>query len=313
VLRVGADVRLRRFPEDGGGTLHATKPGAAAVHLSGDRSGALFLALDFGATAREATPQASGIWVGADAKDAFVHDTLVVGNDVAASASAHVFGVREEGGTWAFNFAHDGYADTFHHTGGSRFCQVVANRARTAAGRGDDLYAFVSYQGDGDVVHHCTCIANFGRDGAARGISVVGGGFVLLDHNDVDRTQWAGVYLAQENSYQTYGVFDVTVSRNTIRHANLAGSHDGLLAYADAPGESHGTASLGAVSNQIRRVFVRDNAFSDTAKGVGNGFGIELRSSVDMGEVTDNVLSNNTPPGLVVNGTNITASGNRIQ
>src|SRR5205085_11138685 len=102
--------------------LHAKNPGAAAVHLAGDRSGALFLALDFGASARLTTPQASGIWVGDDATGAFVHDVLVVGNDVAASASAHVFAVREEGGTWAFNFAHDGYADTFHHTGGSRFC-----------------------------------------------------------------------------------------------------------------------------------------------------------------------------------------------
>jgi hypothetical protein len=44
---------------------------------------------------------------------------------------------------------------------------------------------------DGDVVNHCACIANWGRDGAARGLSVVGGGFVLLDHNDIDRTQYA--------------------------------------------------------------------------------------------------------------------------
>ena len=48
----------------------------------------------------------------------------------------------------------------------------------------------------------------------------------------------------------TYGVFDVTVRSNTIAHANLGGSHDGLLAYADAPGESHTTASLGSVSTK---------------------------------------------------------------
>ena len=52
VLRVGADVRLRRFPEDTGGTLKATKPATGAIHLAGDRSGALFLVLNFGATAR---------------------------------------------------------------------------------------------------------------------------------------------------------------------------------------------------------------------------------------------------------------------
>ncbi|HEX3596341.1 MAG TPA: hypothetical protein VHU80_14625, partial [Polyangiaceae bacterium] len=169
-LRIGADVRLRRFPEDTGGALHATNPANSAIHLAGDRSGALFLELNFGAKSRDTTARASGIWVGNDdSNGAFVHDTLVIGNEVAQSASAHVFAAGEDGGTWAFNYAHDGYADTFHHTGGSRYCQVVGNRAQTAAGRGDDLYAFVSYQGDGDVVHHCACIANWGRDGAARG------------------------------------------------------------------------------------------------------------------------------------------------
>ena len=311
-LKVGADVRLRRSPEDAGGSLQATNPSNAAVHLAGDRSGALFLALNFGAMSRDTTPQSSGIWVGTGSSSSFVHDALVVGNEVAQSASAHVFGQGEEGGLWAFNYAHDGYADTFHHTGGSRYCQVVANRAQTSTSRGDDLYAFVSYQSDGDVVHHCACIANWGRDGAARGLSVVGGGFVLLDHNDVDRTQWAGVYLAQENSYQTYGVFDVTVSANTVGHANLAGSHDGLLAYSDAPGDSHGSVSFGSVSNQLRRIYVRGNTFANTAAGTGNGFGIEIRSSADTGEVTGNILTANQPPQLVVSGTNFTSSGNQL-
>ncbi len=313
-LKIGADVRLRRFPEDMGGLLQATDPSNGAVHLAGDRSGALFLSLNFGATARDTTAQASGIWVGSDSSTgSFVHDTLVVGNDVAQSASAHVFAIAEEGGLWAFNFAHDGYADTFHHTGGSRDCQVVANRAQTSASQGDDLYAFVSYQADGDVVNHCACIANWGRDGAARGLSVVGGGFVLLDHNDIDRTQWAGVYLAQENSYQTYGVTDVTVSNNTIAHANLGGSHDGLLAYADAPSGSHASATLGTLSNRVQRITVTGNALSNTAAGMGNGFGIEIRSSVDTGAVTGNVLTGNQAPQLVVNGTNFTTSGNQLQ
>lgn len=312
-LRVGADVRLRRFPEDSGGTLHATNPANGIIHLVGDRSGALFLLANFGATGRLATPQASGIWIGGDnSSSPFIHDVLVIGNEIVQSASAHVFGFAEEGALWAFNFAHDGYADTFHHTGGSRYCQVVGNRAQTAADRGDDLYAFVSYQADGDVVHHCACVANWGRDGAARGLSVVGGGFVLLDHNDIDRTQWAGVYLAQENSYNTYGVFDVTISRNVVSHANLGGSHDGLLAYADMPTESHDAASLGSVSSQIRRIVVRDNTFSETSPGIGNGFGIEIRSSADTGEVTNNVLIGNQPPQLVVNGTNFVTSGNEI-
>jgi hypothetical protein len=42
---------------------------------------------------------------------------------------------------------------------------VVGNRAsnRPAPTRGDDLFAFVGYAGDGDPVHHCTAIGNWGR------------------------------------------------------------------------------------------------------------------------------------------------------
>jgi hypothetical protein len=97
-----------------------------------------------------------------------------------------------------------------------------------------------------------------------------------------------------------------------VSHANLGGSHDGLLAYTAAPGTSHDAASFGSVPNQLHRIYVRDNTFSDTAAGVGNGFGIEIRSGVDTGEVSGNVLTGNQPPQLVVNGTNFTTSGNQI-
>ncbi len=314
VLKVGADVHLRRSPEDSGGVLHATNPAQEAVRLAADRSAALFLRLTYAATTRLTTAQSSGIWVGYDHLGVpFVHDTLVVGNEVDTPASAHVFGYAEEGGLWAFNDVHDGYADSYHHTAGSRYCQVVGNRSQTRADRGDDHYAFVSYQSDGDVVHHCTAIANFGRDGHARGLSVVGGGFILLDHNDIDRTNWAGIYLAQENSWHTYGAFDLLIRNNVVRHSNLAGSHDGLLAFSDAPTESHDATSLGAVSNQVRRVTVEGNTFSDTNPGTSNGHGIEIRGSVDTGTVTHNVLTGNAAPQIVVNGTNFTTSDNQEQ
>jgi hypothetical protein len=314
VLKVGADVHLRRSPEAAGGVLHATNPAQEAVRLAGDRSAALFLRVTYAATTRLTTAQSSGIWVGYDHLGVpFVHDALVVGNEVDTPASAHIFGYAEEGGLWAFNYVHDGYADSYHHTAGSRYCQVVGNRSQTRADRGDDHYAFVSYQSDGDVVHHCTAIANFGRDGHARGLSVVGGGFILLDHNDLDRTNGAGIYLAQENSWHTYGAFDLVIRNNVVRHSNLTGSHDGLLAFSDAPTESHDATSLGAVSNQLRRLTVEGNTFSDTSAGTSNGHGIEIRGSVDTGSVTHNVLTGNAAPQIVVKGTNFTTSDNQEQ
>jgi hypothetical protein len=313
VLTVPHDVRLRGWPEGTGGNLHATDPSNSAVHLSGDRSGALFLVMTSPATTRATTPQSGGLWIGAvEAGGAITHDALVVGNEVATPAGAHVFAIGEEGGLWAFNYAHDGYADSFHHTGGSSDCQVIGNRTQTSSTRGDDLYAFVGYESDGDPVHHCACIANWGRDGNARGLSAVGAGFISFQSNDIARTNWAGVYLAQEDSYATFGTFDIRVIGNTIGQANLSGSHDGLLAYADSPGGSHASTTFGTLGHRLERLTIQGNAIHDTAAGVGNGFGIEIRSSADTGDVSGNTLTHNQAPQLVLDGTNFTQSGNTV-
>jgi hypothetical protein len=313
VLVVPHDVRLRRWPEDAGGTLQATDATNSAVHLTGDRSGALFLVMTSPATTRLGTPWSSSIWVGSgDNIVTSVTDTLVVGNDVSTPASAHVIGLGEHGGLWAFNYAHDGYADAFHHTSGSSSCQVVANRAQTLATRGDDLYAFVGYATNGDPVHHATCIANWGRDGHARGLSAVGAGFISFQSNDIARTQAAGIYLAQEDGYKTFGTFAITVLRNAIDQANLASSHDGLLAYASSPTMMDPSVTFGMIPRQVRQLTIQGNSISNTAAGIGNGFGIEIRSSADTGDVSQNVLSHNQPPQLVIKGTNFTQSGNTI-
>jgi hypothetical protein len=312
VLNVGADVRLRRFPEDSGGVLHATDPTNGAVRLRGDRSGALFLSITSGATSRGSTPQSCGVWVGAAVPGSLVHDTLVVGTEVAQPMGAHVFAIGEDGGIWAFNYTHDGYADDYHHTGGSRYCQVVGNRAQGTSGRGDDMYPFVSYAADGDLVHHSACIANWGRDGWARGLAVVGGAFIDFESNDIANTQWAGIYVAQESSYSTYGAFDITVVQNTIAYANLNGSHDGLLAYSADPTSSRPSTTFGSVSNRIQSLTVENNSIADTSSGIGNGFGIEIRSSCDTGTVIGNVLTHNISPQLVVDGSNFAVSSNVI-
>jgi hypothetical protein len=307
VLEVAADVRLRGT----GGVLQATQPAHAAVHLGGDRSGALFLKVTSPATSRGTTPDCSGIWVGARTSSAApVHDTLVVGNEVVQSMGAHFIGLAEIGGLWAFNYAHDGFADTFHHTGGSQLDQVVANRASGTNTRGDDLYAFVGYSGDPDPVHHCSCVANSGNDGHARGLTAAGAGFIDFEHNVINTTRDAGIYIACDGSFGTYGSFDVTVAGNTIQKANQYGAQDGLLAYASSPTGSNPSKTFGAVPNMIRSLTVVDNSFVDTGAGSGNGYGIEVRSSCDTGSVTGNAVTRATQPGIVVHGTGFSVSAN---
>jgi hypothetical protein len=307
VLSVGANVRLRGK----GGVLQATDQANGAVHLMGDGGGALFLTIKSSGSVRGSTMGAAGIWVGpSDASGAVVHNTLVVGNEVIQPSGAHVFAIAEEGGIWAFNYAHDGFADTFHHTGGSSFCQVVGNRASESAARGDDFYAFVGYVSDGDPVHHCSCIANWGSDGPSRGLAAVGAGYIDFQDNVIARTQHAGIYVAREDSYNTFGSFSVLAVRDHVTAANLSGSHDGLLAFADDPTATNPSHTFGSVPNPVRNLTVEDCSFIDTAPGVGNGYGIEVRSSCETGSVTGNTVINGTAPGIVVTGTMFAVSGN---
>jgi hypothetical protein len=310
VLDVGPDVRLRGQ----GGVLVATRPQTAAVHLAGNRSAALFLALETNATARLALPDSDGIWVGPrSAHETPVHDTIVVGNTVVGPAGAHIFGMAEEGGLWAFNDAHDGFADAYHHTGGSSYCQVVGNRASGPGTRGDDLYAFIGYHGDGDPVHHCACLANFGRNGFGRGLAAVGAGFIDFADNDIAGTKWAGIYVAQESSYDTYGSFSISVHRNRIAAANRGGTHDGLLAFAARPELSAPSRTFGEVSNRVVNLRVRDNTFADTAPGEGGGSGIRVRDSCEGGQVDGNQIIGGASPGVVVSGERFEVSANVIE
>ena len=312
VLDVPANVRLRGS-ETAPSILQATDPANSAIHLSGDHGGLFFLVIQSpSSTTRLTTPWAGGIWVGPATSGTYIHDTWVIGNEIATPAAAHVFAIGEEGGLWAFNDAHDGYADNFHHTGRSYHCQVVANLSQTSATRGDDFYPFVGYAGDGDPVHHCTCIANWGRDGHARGLAAVGAGFISFQNNDIARTQAAGIYVAQEDGYVTYGTFDLRIVGNTIDQANLGSSHDGLLAYSDSPTKSDPSITFASVPHQIQRISVDGNTITNTAPGIGNGYGIEIRSSADTGDLTGNTLAHNRAPGIVVGGTNYTQSNNTI-
>jgi hypothetical protein len=243
-----------------------------------------------------------------------VYDTLVVGNEIDGPAGGHVFGMAEIGGIWAFNYAHDGFADAFHHTGGSHDCQVVANRASGQPGRGDDLYSFIGYERDGDPVHHCSCIANYGTESAARGIAAVGAGFISIEHNVILRTQAAGIYIAREDAYSTYGSFSVFVRGNRIVNANLNATHDGLLAYADEPEATAPSKTFGDIPNRVRDLEIRNNAFDDTSPGRGGGFGIQVRASCSGGDVVGNVVTRSAQrAGIDVAGERYSTADNSVK
>jgi hypothetical protein len=50
-------------------------------------------------------------------------------------------------------------------------------------------------------------------------------------------------------------------------------------------------AHRGTHTHSVERVTIKGNTVTDTSKGVGNGFGIEIRASVDSGVVSGNTLT----------------------
>jgi len=128
-------------------------------------------------------------------------------------------------------------ADSFHVT--DRSYNLDFRAKLFSVGSGDDGFAVVSYRDNGSRVHDIrwrdVTVRNQ-RDG--RGVSVVGGQNVTVDHFDVDGSAGAGVYIAAEPQYDTFGVDGVTMT-GKVRNPNTLGIHDGnVVVYSAQQGET---------------------------------------------------------------------------
>ncbi len=112
-------------------------------------------------------------------------------------------------------------ADGIHSTAGSGDGVVADNVVRDT---GDDAIAVVSYVADDALTTGITISANQVLGSSARGISVVGGADVTIEGNVVDTTDAAGIYLASEDSFDTYAAQRIRVVGNQVRRANVDGA-----------------------------------------------------------------------------------------
>lgn len=148
-----------------------------------------------------------------------------------APANLGLGGAAPSGGVIANNTILNSLADSIHLTNGSNNIQVLNNRIENS---GDDGIAVVSYQSDGARVHTITARNNVVRNNLwGRNMSVVGGQNILYENNFLEGNQWACVYLAQENSYNTYNVLDVRVNYNTLKNCGSATAHGGMMVFSD--------------------------------------------------------------------------------
>jgi hypothetical protein len=136
------------------------------------------------------------------------------------------------------NLIENTHADSIHMTRASHDILVERNRIYHS---GDDGIAVVTYGGPTAPMGHSIIIRdNEVRDNTGgRGISVLGGRDVLIEHNLVDGASdrgGAGIYIAAEYQYNTQSVHNVRVTGNTLIDVGGLNSGHGAITLYNSQG-----------------------------------------------------------------------------
>lgn len=227
-----------------GATLHATNPLDQSVWLEADGASVYNFTMTAVTDIRRTAPWESRIAVfgGANPRK-LLRNNVIRNNRVVwggepgtplanSSSSAGIFIYNATNFLVAQNTVARSLADAIHVTAGSHNGRVLRNTVKEP---GDDLIAMVSYVGNASLTGaqinadlsarrsrelvRDVLVANNDTSGNywGRGITVVGGEAITIENNKINRTNHAaGVYLARELSYLTFGVRDVLIRNNAI-------------------------------------------------------------------------------------------------
>lgn len=138
-------------------------------------------------------------------------------------------------GNSLLNLWHDG----FHVTGASSDITITNNEVING---GDDAFAVVGYQQDG-IRPRRIIISNNRVDQTkyARGIAIVGAQEITVTGNQIYNSQCAGIYIASEASYATYGNANIKIADNIL---DTCGISSNISAFPDFTNGSNGYAAL---------------------------------------------------------------------
>jgi hypothetical protein len=157
-------------------------------------------------------------------------------------SGARVSGITSEGshGTGFFAYGASEYlvedmtvrntqADAFHNTHGSTYGKL---RGCTAYNPGDDGMAVVSYFSADPVITSYIDVQGFRLyNGGARGVAVVGGTNIRYSDIKMDRVSAAGVYIAVESSFNSWGTSKVHMSDIYCYQPNFSGTDHGAVVF----------------------------------------------------------------------------------
>ncbi len=187
------------------------------------------------------------------------------------------------------NTIEDTLADGIHNTAGAKRGTIKGNTLRHV---GDDSIAVVSYRSDSQLTENITVTNNKTYDGVGRGLTVVGGRNITFQNNHVENTRAAGVYVAAESSYATYGGHNIKIIDNTIVKANYGApalDHSAIFIYGDYTGTVQaGGQTISAMNEDI---LIGRNTIRDTLSKRAH---ITVRPNTARVNVLDNKASGGT-------------------
>ncbi|MCA8302326.1 right-handed parallel beta-helix repeat-containing protein [Burkholderia seminalis] len=256
-----------------GAALIATAPDDQTIEMRGGDTTLVGFRIMGTGSARLATPESTKVEVTG-------HGVQVLDNVIDGGASAGIFVFGGTDVAIVGNEVLSTLADGIHITHGARNVLVKGNLVR---GTGDDMIAVVSYQGDG-VLSRNVLITGNSLEGNAwgRGITVVGGADVTIENNVVRNVQVsAGILVAQEDSFRTYGASGVLVENNEISDIQTA-----AVRTDPRPLTQQAAIDVSTWSGSVTRVAVIGNRVSRARFA-----GIRVWGNVSQYRIADNRFS----------------------
>ena len=236
--------------------IRATNRDKQAIYLRGTKARIETITLTSNGSPRGLSNQHHRVVAERGASEYVVNNIHIKGG-----SGAGIFSQGGKNYTITNNIVENTLADGIHNTGGSDTATISNN---TVINPGDDAIAVVSYMPDGDYTRNITISGNKIQKSQSRGISVVGGQNVKIINNDISDSFNAGIYIACEQSYNTFAAKTLLVEHNTIirSNSNTAINHAGIFMYSRG---GSGTKADGSTVTFIHEaVTIKNNTIADT-------------------------------------------------
>ena len=226
-----------------------------------------------------------------DGASNFVVERLTI---VEAEQNGIIVHNESDGGTIRNNNVSQTLADAIHITDATEDILVTNNTVRDA---GDDFIAVVSYLVDPARCKNITIVGNdVARQTNGRGISNVGGQSVTIKNNTIAETDGAGILVASDGDYGTYGPLNTQVLDNVIDTTDLGDIHHAGIQIFGQPG------------NMAQNTLVRGNIVRNTLYR-----GIYIGPNSQGTLIDDNELEKIAEQGILASAArDLTVTGNTL-